>query len=532
MDSHEIREENVILRQRVAHSEQKLRQMAEALEKRNVQLREWAAMYNDLQKQFFEAQESANTQSAFIKERNQTIVRLTHMIEELRIDQQKQSNENSKAAAALRDEITNERLYLVETLNRLSQAKVPAAEAFQELGDLLEKKDKQIALFQNQYEELSKKYKSLNQELDNRDNDLQQLSNENDELSQMNRILKQQLLDAKSGRQELAKIEELNQVIETKRKKNLELEKSRSRLKKIGIKLRDDVKQRDSVIEQLQDNLERLSDRIEGDQCRLRDQQNKYDELREKYSKLVQSERRSNNKYQAKKNKNHNLKQQIELLQMQVKNSGEKKSKIAQNRLRVIKEDEQEQIKVRELKVDYRKEVEKRLEAEEQVFDLKDRIKELENEIALVRNQLTEAKGADTGPLIDLLKDLQIEAITIDSEYYELMNSIPEESTSDIIEITDDMCESPTVTAIIAKYTNYQIENKELRILLKRFARSASLYHRVSSIIANYPILSTEDVATQEERGNWVLPADVEHLQRTIVKLHELLIRQHPSYDV
>jgi hypothetical protein len=33
-------------------------------------------------------------------------------------------------------------------------------------------------------------------------------------------------------------------------------------------------------------------------------------------------------------------------------------------------------------------------------------------------------------------------------------------------------------------------------------------------------------MATDAERGNWILPADVEHLQRTIVKLHELLIRK------
>jgi hypothetical protein len=48
----------------------------------------------------------------------------------------------------------------------------------------------------------------------------------------------------------------------------------------------------------------------------------------------------------------------------------------------------------------------------------------------------------------------------------------------------------------------------------------------VSFVISRYPILCVDDVGSGESRGNWILHVEIEHLQRTIIKLHEILARQ------
>jgi uncharacterized coiled-coil DUF342 family protein len=83
-------------------------------------------MYDALQTEFAEAQEAANTQSAFAAERNETIERLTEMIDHLREISRKQSTTN---------EIIQQKLQLVDTLNRISQARTPAEQALEELNN-------------------------------------------------------------------------------------------------------------------------------------------------------------------------------------------------------------------------------------------------------------------------------------------------------------------------------------------------------------------------------------------------------------
>jgi signal transduction histidine kinase len=88
-------------------------------------------MYDALQTEFAEAQEDANTQSAFVAEPNETIERLTEMINHLCEISRQQSTTNAQMASALRKEIIQQMLQLVDTLNRISQARIPAEQAFE-----------------------------------------------------------------------------------------------------------------------------------------------------------------------------------------------------------------------------------------------------------------------------------------------------------------------------------------------------------------------------------------------------------------
>jgi hypothetical protein len=74
-----------VLRLRIEHVESKFRVVivVRALEQRKEQIRQWSRMYDALQTEFAEAQETANTQPAFVAEQNETIERLTEMIDHL-----------------------------------------------------------------------------------------------------------------------------------------------------------------------------------------------------------------------------------------------------------------------------------------------------------------------------------------------------------------------------------------------------------------------------------------------------------------
>ena len=528
MENHEIREENAVLRQRVEQVESKMRELVRALEDRNQQVKEWARMYEDLQTQFLEAQDAANTQAGFVQERNKTIQKLNEMIDQLRQENYQQSNVNAKKADILRGEIYKQKMELADILERLSCAKIPAEDAFRTMSDLLDKKEAQIQELSDKFGDLAKKYETLENDIANRDAEIGHLQRENDENEEQLRILKQQLADARSGRWELIKIEELNLQIEKMRRLLQQAEREKAKLKKVGLKLKDDVKQRDAGLAQLQGSLECVMNQNVDLRERLRMQQIKTDEIAQKLSKSMENERKSNNKFQAKKTKAHNLKIRIKELEERVQKLGKKKTHIAVRRIQNLKKEGDDALKQKEEKIQLRQEIEKRLDAEQRVFDMQDEMKALREENAMIKEKYSEAKGADVQPLVELIRDLQVEAITVDSEYYELMEQVPEEPPVSSIEIPDDICESDAniLARIMAHATQYEIENKELRILLDKFARAASMYHRIAAVIGKYPILSTEDIATQQDRGNWVLPADVEHLQRAVVKLHELLIRR------
>jgi phosphoglycerate-specific signal transduction histidine kinase len=77
-------------------------------------------MHDARQTKFAEAQEAANAQSAFVAERNETIERLTEMIDYLRQMSRQQSTTNAHMACELRDELLQQKLQLVDILNRIS----------------------------------------------------------------------------------------------------------------------------------------------------------------------------------------------------------------------------------------------------------------------------------------------------------------------------------------------------------------------------------------------------------------------------
>jgi chromosome segregation ATPase len=137
VESHDVRAENAILPLHIEHVESKLRAVVvvRALGQWKEQIRQWSRMYDALQTEFAEAQETANKQSAFVAERNETIDRLTGMIDHLREMSRQQSTTNAQMACELRDEILPQKLQLVDTLNRISQVRIPAKQAFEELNN-------------------------------------------------------------------------------------------------------------------------------------------------------------------------------------------------------------------------------------------------------------------------------------------------------------------------------------------------------------------------------------------------------------
>ena len=214
MDDHEIREENVILRHRVTKAEQKIEQLVQALEKRNAQINEWASMYSELQEDFFKAQDAAKTQANCVNERNKTIEELSKMIDELRQHNYVEATVSLKEAGELREDIKKEKLYLVDTLNHILQAKIPAEEALNELGQNLQKKNEKIFDLTNKYKDLNTNYEKLNEYVQKRDEDFSMLQKDNEAKDEAIMQLQAELEDARSGRRQRELIQQCNMKIE------------------------------------------------------------------------------------------------------------------------------------------------------------------------------------------------------------------------------------------------------------------------------------------------------------------------------
>lgn len=198
-------------------------------------------------------------------------------------------------------------------------------------------------------------------------------------------------------------------------------------------------------------------------------------------------------------------------------------------RLEILRNEDPEKLKIRNLQVQLRTEMEKRLSAQEEVFDLKDQLEIYRNDIALLKEQLQEAQGQDTSPLVELIKDLRVEAITINEDLNQILQEVPQKREIEQVELPEDICETERnlILHAFSVSKEYQIENIELRVLIDRLSRTASAYHRISNVISKYPVLCADDIGTSEFRGNWILPVETEHLQRCIIKLHEILSRQY-----
>jgi chromosome segregation ATPase len=166
-------------------------------------------MYDGLQEEFAEAQEAVNTQSAFVAERNEATERLTKMIDYLREISRQQSTTNAQMASELRDEILQQMLQLVDTLNRFSQASIPVEQAFDELNDNLSRKEKKGRDLQAQYDDLNAKDATLDQDVETRWRKVRRLRQQNDDANDQVRRLMAKLQDACSGGNELGRIESL-----------------------------------------------------------------------------------------------------------------------------------------------------------------------------------------------------------------------------------------------------------------------------------------------------------------------------------
>jgi hypothetical protein len=115
-----------------------------------------------------------------------------------------------------------------------------------------------------------------------------------------------------------------------------------------------------------------------------------------------------------KKSKAHNQKLEIKKLQDEFKQASKrkKKTKIAVRRLEGNRDGDEDEEKAtnQEVKQQLRQEIEKRLNAEQHVFDMKEGMEFLRTEIAVVKEKYLELKGEELNPLIDAIRDLQVEA--------------------------------------------------------------------------------------------------------------------------
>jgi hypothetical protein len=140
---------------------------------------------------------------------------------------------------------------------------------------------------------------------------------------------------------------------------------------------------------------------------------NRLTQLKLKYWKEMkkQNHRQIQVRGKEKKSKAHN--QELETKKLQDKSKQalkrKKKTKIAVRRLEGIRDEDEEKATNQAVKQQLRQEIEKKLNAEQQVFDMKEAMEFLRTEIAVVKEKYLELKGQDLNPLIDAIRDLQVE---------------------------------------------------------------------------------------------------------------------------
>lgn len=531
MDSHQIREENAILRNRITQNEEKMRLLAEALETRNAQIAELVQMYNDLQEQFREAQDAANAAADLLNGRDGMIEQYRMLIEKLKNDNLEQSKLSGQGIEKLRDDLKNEQLHFIETLNRLSQLKVPAEEAFRKYEADLERKEKEFADLRQKFKDLTANFEALSEENQNREAYIQRLLREKALLEQDNSQLNNQLAEIKSGYQQSIIIESFKQEIEAMRQKMNETLRENKALKAALKKRKEQVNNLRAQVDDGDSQIRALEDKILDLQRQVQEVTEKADRLRQDKAKAVQNEMNQVKRCQSLEAQNNCLNEQVIMLQEKVDKLVKQTADHANDRVKNIRNDNAYKTKIALIKKRAQEEVSKRITAEEAVYSTKEENFQLKKEIALLRDQLADAKMADIEPLVQLLKDLRVELIEIDSEYLELIKSVPPAQPIELSEVPKGICESSAaiIAQIASKSSQIAIENQELRVVLQRISRFASQFHRIATVISQYPILSTDDIGMDEPYGNWVLPVDVEHLQRTVIKLHEILTRKRAS---
>ena len=529
MDTHAIREENSLLRTRIKQCEDKMRLLADTLEARNAQMKELVDMYNQLQDEFKQAQEAANSAANLLNERDGIIEHYSQLIAKLKNDLLAQALSNAQEASNLRDGLTNERLHFIDTLNRLSQAKAPAEEAFREMEELLDRKGKEYADLLKNFNDLSAKFAAVNEAGQNREAEFQRLLREKAALEQDNLQLRQELISARSGRKELAEIEKLKRMMEQMRQKMHEAVRAKRLLKKKLKSVLDELEKYKQGNFGQDDTIAMLQDKILDLEARIRELNSKNDDLRAKATKAMRNEMEMSRKVAEMEQKNRLLDEQLLIMKEQNSKLSQQKGKDAADRMKEIRSIDQFKARLAAYKKRAQEEIAKRIGAEEAVYNHKEENFKLKKENALLKDKLEDQQGADVEPLVKLLRELRLEAINMDDEYRDLVQSVPPVKPILEEEVPKGICESAaaSIARILAKNAETETENRELRVLINRFARSASVYHRMVEVIQQYPILSADDIGQEEPYGNWVLPVDVEHLQRTVIKLHEILSKRN-----
>ncbi|KAK8894480.1 hypothetical protein M9Y10_022914 [Tritrichomonas musculus] len=528
MEEHPLKEENAALRKILEQCQEKMKLLANALEERNEQMTELVEMYNQLQDEYRKAKDAAHSAADFLGGRDEMIDRLREIIQNLKNANLEQRKLSGQEIEDLSNGLIQERMRFIEALNKLSQVKVPAEEAFRKNEADLERKEKEFAELRQRFKELTDNFKKLSEENENRLAQIQRLNREKYLIEQENLQLNNQLAQIKSGYHQTVIIESFKQDIEAMRQKmhetlrqNKALKKALSQKEKQIIGIMAEIENKDAQINIFNEEI-----------CKYKDQERewtqKIDEFRQKTTKSLQNEMNQVKRCQSLEAQNNCLNEQILMLQEKVDRLVKQVAGHANDRVKSIQNDNNYKTKIALIKKRAQEEVSKRISAEEAVYSVKEENFHLKKEIAILRDQLADAKMSDIEPLVQLLKDLRVELIEIDSEYLDLIKSIPPAQPIDLTEVPKGICESSAaiIAQIASKSSQIIIENQELRVVLQRISRFASTFHRIATVISKYPILSTDDIGMDEPYGNWVLPVDVEHLQRTVIKLHEILTRK------
>jgi hypothetical protein len=491
-------------------------------------MKELTDMYNKLQEQYDQAQDAAVSAANLLSERDGIIEEYSRLIGILKNDQLAQSKLSGEEAATLRDRLTNERLHFIETLNRLSQAKTPAEEAFREMEELLERKAQEYLTLQEKFNGLAAQFEDGNTKTAQLTLDLQRLLREKADLEHENQELRRQFIEAKRGRKELQEIENLKRIISEQSVRVRKLKQSNKKLHEGLIQAQQHNQQDQHHEEEEKDIIRLLQDKILDLQRRIRDLTAKNDEFRGKVEEALQETKLAHSKEETAIIKANDLERQNVLLLEQNKKMNDQRCEVAGNRVKAIQGSEVWKAKIQTYKKRTELEIQKRLTAEELIVSQKEEIFVLQKENAVLKDQCAQSKSPDLEPLVALLKDLRLEAIEMEDEYRQAIELIKPARPIMTEEIPKAICESMAVLigSVLAQASSIEVENRELRLLLRRFARAATNYHRIVEVIQLYPILSTDDIGMDEPYGNWVLGVDVEHLQRTIVKLHEILSKR------
>ncbi|KAH0795171.1 hypothetical protein GPJ56_000847 [Histomonas meleagridis] len=527
MDSHEIREENSLLRIRLTQAEEKMRLLADALEARNQQINDISQMYNQLQEEFQYAQEAVDSSAKLLQERDDLIQQYSELIAQLQKDKTEKNQLDSEKAAQIRAGINEDRIKFLETLNKLGQTKTPSDEIIQEMENMLDKKAKDYAELSQKYSDLSKEFQALSESNEYRENEYQSLLKSNEDLELENRTLKQQIRELQSGKFFRKEIESMNIENERLRQTINQQRRTRKTLKTLQLQSQANL----DSIKKDNDDKQALIDELIAKEATHKDEIRKYqqalDQMRVDKSKAIKNESIQTKKTIALEEKIQNLEEQLIMANEQIKALVDKASKTANSHVKYIKNEDIMKTKIQNIKKRAQEEISKRITAEEAVYAHKEENFKLKKEIALLHEELENIKSSDVEPLVQLLRDLRVETIEIDSDYKKLIESIPQSKPLKTNEIPQGICESSAaiIANVISQAEIIEIENKELRTIIKHIARLASEYHRIVSVISKYPILSIDDICLDEPYGNWVLPLDVVHLQKTVIKLHEIIVK-------